>query len=118
MKNLKNVLVILLGLSLISCGQIVIKDQVHCGDTGPLGATCFHTRSDETQDLSPAEWQEFRFGKICTDATNYTDNIAIIQKACRACKCCTYDAKKQIIQFKEKVMLFKNDTLQNSQELF
>ena len=118
MKNLKNVLACLFALSLASCGTIKIKDQVYCGDAGPLGATCFHTRNDETFDLDVQEWEENRYGMICTEASNYSDNIAIIQKACRACKCCTYDAKKQIFQFKEKIIMFRNQTNKSLQELF
>lgn len=112
MKNSKRNLVILfvLNLLLVSCGHVVIKDQEYCGDAGPLGATCFTTLSNQTRDLTPSEWDELRFGQICTEASNYADNVAIIQKACRLCKCCTYDAKKQIMKFKEQVMLFKNNT--------
>lgn len=107
MKNLKRSLLILSVLSLVSCARITIKDQEYCGDAGPLGASCFTTLSNQSRDLTPAEWEEERFGKICTDASNFADNTANILKACRLCKCCTYDAKSKVIQFKENVQAFQ-----------
>lgn len=109
MKNLKRNLLILSVLNLVSCTQIKIKNQEYCGDAGPLGATCFNTLTDDTRDLTPSEWDDVRFGMVCSKAEAYTENVAIIQKACRICKCCTYDAKKKIMKFKEQVMLFKNN---------
>jgi hypothetical protein len=106
MKNLKENWVILFLFALISCAQVKIKDQEYCGDAGPLGATCFTTLSNQTRDLPPAEWDELRYGQVCTDAKNYADNVAIIQKACRVCKCCTYDAKNKIRIFKKNLQTF------------
>lgn len=117
MKNLKNALLLLFGLSLISsCSQIVIKDQEYCADAGPLGASCVHTQTDETRDLTPAEWQVERFGMVCSTGEAYSDNVAVILKACRICKCCSYDAKKKITKFKKNLETFQEYTLNIKQD--
>lgn len=100
---------ILLLILFSGCSSIIIPDQEFCGDAGPLGATCFTTLSNQTRDITPEEWEPERFGMICSKAETYATNVAIIQKACRLCKCCSYDAKKQILKFKEQVMYFQKN---------
>ena len=112
MKILKSVLLYSFVLSLLaSCGQIKIKDQIHCGDAGSMGASCFHTQAQNQDfDLTPSEWEEYRFGMVCTDAKNYAENVATIEKACRSCRCCSYDQKRQILKVKKKIKSFRKTT--------
>lgn len=105
MKNLKNVLRILLTLTLlVSCSQVKIKDHEFCGDAGPYGASCFHTLTDESRDIEKEEWDRERFGMICTNAESFADWKESLLKLCKlAGKRCRYIVKKKIIEFSDKV---------------
>lgn len=88
-----------MALLLSSCGTVVIKDQEDCGDMGSLGATCFHTLSSETRDIPKAQWDDERFGMVCTKASNIADTKAAIEKLCSVSNDCTYEVKQRIDAF-------------------
>lgn len=121
MKWTKGLLILVTLFLLTSCGilrvaRVKIKNQEWCGDKGPLGAYCFNTHNSSTRTIEPEVWNtigvgpDYRFGKLCTDAGNFTDTTAVILKLCKVSKRCTYDAKKKIITFTEQVESFTVET--------
>lgn len=108
--------------SLLRVAKVSIKNQEWCGDKGPLGAFCFNTHNSSTRTIEPEVWNtiaigpDYRFGKVCTDAGNFTDTTAVILKLCKVSKRCTYDAKKKIITFTEMVENFTVETKNLSED--
>jgi hypothetical protein len=73
---------------------------------GEDGATCFHTFTPDTRDLTKPEWDELRFGQLCTSADTFADWKVTIEKLCSASQRCTYKQAKnlrKIIAALEKV---------------
>lgn len=115
--------------SILRIAKVKIKNQEWCGDKGPLGAYCFNTHNSSTRTIEPGVWNtiavgpDYRFGKLCTDAGNFTDTTAVILKLCKVSKRCTYDAKKKIITFSDNVESFTVETknlrkdLKNAEQL-
>lgn len=58
---------------------------------GAQGATCFHTLSTAARDLSKAQWDAERFGQLCTQAKNFADLKALVEKLCNQSGRCDYD---------------------------
>lgn len=104
--NTKNVFLILFVLIASACSQVRIKDAEWCGDMGNLGASCFHTLTDETRDIPSEEWDYERFGMVCTQPDNFAEWKKAILKLCKISKACTYDAKTKMIHFVDKVERF------------
>lgn len=103
------VCVMLFTLLCSSCARVKIKNQEWVVDKGPLGAKAFNTLNDEEREISKAVWDKIavgpdhRFGKVCTDIENFTDTKAVILNLCKASKRCTYDMKKKVITFVDKL---------------
>lgn len=76
---------------------------------GPAGASCVNLLTDGNRDISPEVWDrlevgpDHRFGKLCTSSDSFTDMKKSIMKMCKICKCCTYEFKKKVNEFHEKV---------------
>ena len=98
--NIKKLFAI--SLILTSCAQVKVSDSEWCGDMGPEGAYCFKTFSDSERELTQAEWDEERFGMICTSSESFRNFKAVIQKLCYSTKRCTYDTQKKIDIFFSK----------------
>lgn len=102
-----------LSLSLaVSCGRIQIKNSEWCGDMGELGASCFHTLTDDSRDLDKYDWDKERFGQLCTQPENFTALKTAIEKLCYKNKKCTFEEKKilkRMIKKIEKHIKAKND---------
>lgn len=90
---------ILLTLTLVSCGQVHVKNQEWCGDFGELGAECFHTQSDEKRSIDKVSWDEERFGMLCAKADVFADMKRTILQLCQAYKKCVYDSRTNTITF-------------------
>lgn len=97
------VYVALLAYAISGCGSIKIHDAEFCGDMGAEGAACFHMLSDDSRNLTKEEWDAERFGQVCTDPQNYADLKAVLLKFCNSTKKCTYDVKKKIMEFDQKL---------------
>lgn len=102
-KNLRILFAILSALSLSGCGSVTIKNAEWCADMGELGASCFHTVSDDARELSKEEWDALRFGQVCTGPDNFANWKAAILKFCSRTKICSFDFKKKVIQFTDKM---------------
>lgn len=70
---------------------------------GQLGASCFHTLTDDEREISLPEWEEERFGMMCAKASDFASWKATLQKLCSLTKRCTYEEKKMILDFDNKV---------------
>ena len=115
--------VILLFLILLasSCGLVKIKDSEFCGDMGQDGATCFTTLSNQERKISPAQWEEERFGMICSNAKTFAEWKAAILKLCSMTWRCSYDDRSNIITFGkniEKIQLKINELKGEYNELY
>lgn len=92
---------------LSSCARVKISDGEFCGDLGSDGATCFKTLSGETRDISPSDWDEERFGMVCSDSGTFAEWKAAIKKLCAYSRRCTYEDKKSIENFGINIENFK-----------
>lgn len=101
--NLRNVFMTLSILSLTSCTKVVIKDGEWCGDMGSLGASCFHTLSDDSRDIDKDSWDKERFGMVCTQSENFADWKANLLKLCKETKMCSMDVLKKIDAFDGRI---------------
>jgi len=102
-KNLERSFALLSLFVISGCGSINIHDAEFCGDMGAEGAACFHMLSSDTRNLTKDEWDAERFGQVCTDPQNYADLKAVLLKFCNSTKKCTYDVKKKIMEFDQKL---------------
>lgn len=79
---------------------------------GSQGASCFHTLTTETRDIPKAQWDDMRFGQICTNdpqgrtGETFADWKLVIQKLCKATKKCDYKTTKKLESFFLKVESF------------
>ena len=100
----KSFAILFVSLLLNGCAVVRIKNSEWCGDFGPEGASCFNTHNDNSRDIPSNEWDEERFGMICTSAETFTDWKANILKLCKvAGRRCRFEEKKNIIIFMDKV---------------
>lgn len=71
---------------------------------GDAGATAFHTLTPQTRDLTKQQWDQERFGMLCTETVTFAEIKKIIEKLCDQTKNCKYDAEIQ--KFFENVESF------------
>lgn len=57
---------------------------------GASGAECFHTFSSASREIPKAQWDQERFGQLCTKAQNFADWKAVILQLCSETKNCTH----------------------------
>lgn len=90
---------------LSSCSSVKISDKEFCVDQGTLGGHCAHMFTTETRNIPQPDWDNFRFGQICTidPADNLGDTFARmkneIEELCSICNCCSYPEIKKTIKF-------------------
>jgi hypothetical protein len=84
---------------------VPIHNHEWCADNGD-GANCFHFLTDESRDLSKAEWDDLRVGQVCTMdppdhyGETFADIKATIAKLCtKTPNACSYEAKKKLSNF-------------------
>jgi hypothetical protein len=85
---------------------VIIKDAEVCGDLGN-SASCFHTLSNESRDLSQQEWDAMRVGMLCTSADSFANWKSALEKLCHQTGNCTYELKKNLTEFFNKVSSFQ-----------
>jgi hypothetical protein len=84
-------------LTLTACAKVSIKDAEWCGDMGFLGASCFHTLTPDTRDIPQPNWDEERFGQVCTKAKTFKDMKVAIEKLCSVSNVrCSYEVEEII----------------------
>jgi hypothetical protein len=99
---------------LIGCAKVSIKDAEWCGDAGDLGASCFHTLTEETRDIPKSEWDAERFGQVCTKAQTFKDMKVAIEGLCSVSTVrCSYEVEK-ILQHMEEQINALDEKIQKS----
>lgn len=76
---------------------------------GELGASCFKTHSGDSRDLPKEQWDQERFGQVCTQAENFANLKTAIQKLCYLTKKCTIEEKKILKDLETKIEKFSKD---------
>jgi len=103
----RNLAFVILLSFLPSCAKVTVKNTEWCGDLGEYGASCFNTLDDDERDIPKKEWDEIRYGMLCTKAEYYSDWKSTIEKLCKLAKSrCTYDDKKKVFIFSQKIERF------------
>lgn len=97
---------ILLVTTLVSCGNVRVKNQEWCGDMGELGADCFNTHNSNTRSPTKEQWDEERFGMVCTTAKTFADIKATILKLCKGYKKCIFDTSSNSVSFTNRNDVF------------
>lgn len=85
MRN-RMLLIVLASLFAASC-SITLPDTEFCADLGSEGAACFHTFSETERLVPQPEWDNERFGMICTQSASFAQWKATIEKLCRDTRC-------------------------------
>jgi hypothetical protein len=70
---------------------------------GEDGASCFHTLTTDSRDLTKAEWDSLRFGMACTKADTFGDWKANIEKLCNKTGICDYATEASLNAFFNRV---------------
>jgi hypothetical protein len=103
-KNLKKSFAVLSACAILNaCAHVKINDAEWCADLGADGASCFHTLTDESRDLTREQWDQARFGQVCTSSDSFANWKAAILKFCSRTRLCTYQFKKSVEDFSERV---------------
>ena len=92
-----------------SCAGLKISDTEWCGDEGPIGASCFHTNTTATRDVSKTEWDLERFGMICGKASAFAELKDDLLKLCNETRSCTYEQLKMLRQLGENLSLISGE---------
>lgn len=92
-----------------SCA-VVIKDAEVCGDMGIDGAQCFHTLTPASRALTLSQWDDIRFGQLCTSADSFANWKDALEKLCHQPGACKYQT--EINAFFLKVKNFKKNAKQ------
>lgn len=89
---------------LSSCAKVPIHDAEWCGDIGDLGASCFHTLTNDTRDIDKSMWDVERFGMVCTKSKTFSDMKASIEKLCSVSSVrCSYEVKQILAHVQENI---------------
>lgn len=80
----------------------MVPDQEWCGDMGPQGASCFHTLTNESRMLNKVEWDDLRFGNLCTRPETFAELKAVVEKLCHKTGNCIYQAQVKKIAAEAK----------------
>lgn len=99
-----------MALLLSSCAQVPIKDQEWFGDEGSLGAHAFHTLTNDERQVSKDEWDNLRFGMVCSKAESLADTKAVIEKLCSEANNCTYEVQQAITAFFDHLGTLRRET--------
>jgi len=94
---------------LAGCGKVRISDAEFCGDKGPEGAECFNLLTDNERSLTLPEWDEERFGMICTKSATFVEWKKAIIKLCSLTRRCYYDTTENAVRFGDKVQAFTKE---------
>lgn len=103
----KNFATLLCLIALSGCAKVSITDREFCGDMGSEGASCFKTLSGETRDIPPNEWDDFRFGMVCSKPDTFAEWKKALLKLCSVSKRCKFETKKKINKFGKMIETFQ-----------
>lgn len=95
--------VLVLTLLTASCANIPITNSRWYADIGTQGAVWAETQTVDSGEVKQPQWDDMRFGMICTEAKTFADWKATIEKLCSVSGKCTYQIKQQFNQFFENI---------------
>lgn len=101
-----SILSLSLSLFLVSCTSIEIEDHEWCLDAVDE-AFCFHTVSENERDVTKADWDTLRRGRISGTQEAFASLKATILKLCELTKKCQGEAAQKIETFFTKVEVAK-----------
>lgn len=92
-KNLGKLFASLFAFALLSaaCAHVRVPDTEWCGDEGKLGASCFHTLSDDERIVSKEVWDKERTGQVCTTSKDFAAWKNALLKLCDSSNRCDFD---------------------------
>lgn len=97
----------MVGLSLVSCAGVTVKDSVWCGSLGAEGAFCSHTLTNETKSMTLQQfavwWDDLSDPKVATSVSTLAEWKADIEKLCSFTQACTSDVKSQVDAIYNKI---------------
>ena len=102
-------LFILTGLLLLlpSCTSVTLTDSIWCGSLGPLGATCFHSMTTDTESLTLQQWAQVWDNldnpQVCTSASTLAEWKQDIEELCSYEQDCTVDVQEAVDTFYNKI---------------
>lgn len=93
--------------SLSSCAGVTIKDSEWCGSLGSQGASCFHTLTTGSEQLTLQQWAErwdnLADPQVCSVVESFTDIKADVEELCSFNNVCTYDQTAQVQRISDKL---------------
>lgn len=66
---------------------------------GDHGAYCFDSLADNEREVSKQDWDNERFGMICTKAENYAEIKKVLMQLCSQTNCKFEDVQKKLVHF-------------------
>lgn len=96
--------ILLIFVALSNCTTIELQNSEWCGDKGALGASCFHTLSDDSRSLLKSDWDKERIGMVCTKAESFGEWKKVLLKLCDETGYCTYKIKSTADQLEKKAI--------------
>ena len=107
MTKLTKILFVTTALTLVSCqhAKVEVRDQAWFVDKGELGALELHTMVDTKQKITKADWDNMRFGMLCTTPQTFGEIKKTIEKLCSYYKYCEYPDIKNLLHTIEYLQL-------------
>lgn len=95
---------------MFGCAKVRIKNQRWCGDIGTQGAICYHTLTDQELIIPQPQWDNERFGQICTHdppdqrGKTFAEIKTWLEQLCALSKRCKYPEHEKIMEFFDKAI--------------
>lgn len=87
-------------LFLTGCAGVTIKDSEWCGSLGSQGASCFHTLTTDSEQLTLQQWAErwdnLLDPQVCSVVETFVDIKGDVEKLCSDENICTYDMTEKV----------------------
>lgn len=99
----KTLQIALLSATVSACGHVAVKDKEVCVDLGVAGAHCAHTFITKRRDLTKAQWDLERVGRMSITSDDFSDTEDSLDELCRTTNLCDYETQDQIAQVKAKM---------------
>jgi hypothetical protein len=83
---------------------------------GSQGATCFHFLTNEVRDIPKAQWDNMRFGQICTNdpaddlGATFSDWKKTIEDLCSLHDNCDYQVRAAMELLNQKINALKSSS--------
>lgn len=102
--NLKNILKILLLLSLSACSNIQIPNEPVCADISQTSGYCVKMVSGESYEISGEQWLSFNKKALKISPDSYAQIKILILKLCKKSKDCNVNQLQEHLNKAEKAL--------------